>query len=131
MSLVSSYVYADDGKWYQNPSIGVVGEWFLCFDDDDPDELVIFDRSGMGPQEVILKYNLPFKKPRRAGRATRCVVGGAGNLPAQYWWVEITGPIPHKLILVHDGEVTGRIEDQGQGVYHGYSFYKERMSNVK
>jgi len=30
-----------DGKWYQNPIIGEGKDWFICWDDDDPIELVI------------------------------------------------------------------------------------------
>lgn len=45
MSLVPTFVMAVDGKFYENPTLR--GEdsdgarWFLCFDDDDPPELVI------------------------------------------------------------------------------------------
>lgn len=40
MSLVSTYVLADNGLFYKNPTLR--GEdWFICFDDDDPPELVI------------------------------------------------------------------------------------------
>lgn len=127
MSLVSSYVYADEGKWYQNPTLGVVGKWFLCFDDDDPDELVIFERTKfMAPEEVIRDNHLPFIKPRKACRATRCVVGGKGTADAQSWWVKMTAPIPAKLIISYDSIIEGDIKKQGQGVYHGYSFYEEK-----
>jgi len=40
MSLVSTYVRAVDGKLYRDPVFR--GDfWFLCFDDDDPPELVV------------------------------------------------------------------------------------------
>lgn len=40
MSLVPTWVRAVDGLYYKDPLL--VGEnWFLCFDDDDPPELVI------------------------------------------------------------------------------------------
>jgi hypothetical protein len=43
MSLVPTYVLAVDGNYYENPTIA--GEmdghwWHICFDDDDPAELV-------------------------------------------------------------------------------------------
>ena len=42
MSLVSTWVKMADGKWYQNPTIfSKSRNWYLCFDDDDPPELVI------------------------------------------------------------------------------------------
>jgi hypothetical protein len=109
--------------------LGVVCKWFLCFDDDDPDELVIFEKTGakfMAPEEVIRENHLPFIKPRKACRAIRCVIGGKGTAEAQSWWVEMTAPIPSKLIVDHDGIVKGDIKKQGQGVYHGYSFYEEK-----
>jgi len=42
MSLVASYIKCDDGKWYKELVYrSADGDWFLCFDDDDPPELVI------------------------------------------------------------------------------------------
>lgn len=40
MSLVSTWVLFQDGKFYQNPVL-YTEDWFLCFDDEDPPELVI------------------------------------------------------------------------------------------
>ena len=40
MSLVSTYVQSQDDKWYKNPVI-YRNDWFICWDDDDPIELVI------------------------------------------------------------------------------------------
>lgn len=44
MSLVSSFTFCEDGRWYKElvyrDAYG--GKtWFICFDDDDPVELVI------------------------------------------------------------------------------------------
>ncbi len=44
MSLVGTYVLCDDGRWYTNPCWwgSLNGRWwFICFDDDDPPEIVI------------------------------------------------------------------------------------------
>jgi hypothetical protein len=42
MSLVSTYVVMADGKYYQNPVIyDETGDWFICFDDEEPPEFVI------------------------------------------------------------------------------------------
>ena len=43
MSLVPTFVKADNGKWYQNPELEGPG-WFICFDDDDPIELVFMKK---------------------------------------------------------------------------------------
>jgi hypothetical protein len=41
MSLVSTYVRAADGDLYRNPVLAdETNGWYLCFDDDDPPELV-------------------------------------------------------------------------------------------
>ena len=40
MSLVSTWVRMKDGKWYQNPTM-YDDNWYICFDDDDPPELVM------------------------------------------------------------------------------------------
>ena len=42
MSLGPTFVKMADGKWYKNPVLyGNSSQWFLCFDEDDPPELVI------------------------------------------------------------------------------------------
>lgn len=40
MSLVPTYVLADDNEFYKDPTINGI-DFFICFDDDDPPELVI------------------------------------------------------------------------------------------
>lgn len=40
MSLVSTWVQFDDGVFYKNPTMRGQG-WFICFDDDEPPELVM------------------------------------------------------------------------------------------
>ncbi len=40
MSLVATYVRAVDGNFYADPAFRGDG-WFVCFDDDDPPEIVI------------------------------------------------------------------------------------------
>jgi len=44
MSLIPTYVLAEDGVFYKNPCLHGVYEdkiWYICWDDDDPTELVI------------------------------------------------------------------------------------------
>ena len=40
MSLVGILVVADDGRFYREPVL-FGDDWFLCFDDDDPPEIII------------------------------------------------------------------------------------------
>jgi hypothetical protein len=47
MSLVSTYVQSQEGNWYKNPVVKGDG-WFICWDDDEPIELVV--KKGMGLQ---------------------------------------------------------------------------------
>ena len=42
MSLVSTYVQDAEGNWHKNPSLyNDTGNWYLCYDDSDPIELVV------------------------------------------------------------------------------------------
>lgn len=53
MSLVPTYVQSTSGKWYKNPVIEAEdGTWFVCWDDDDPIELVIAE-DGPEPDGAI------------------------------------------------------------------------------
>ncbi|MCK5601730.1 hypothetical protein KAR91_07680, partial [Candidatus Pacearchaeota archaeon] len=72
MSLVSTYVKTTDGKWYQSLVYREEG-WFICFDDDDPIELVIRKSSGIKPEDIDLlkqfpKFRLAFAKANGAYR---------------------------------------------------------------
>ena len=77
MSQVSVHVRAKDGKWYEDPVLfgrrnntkkGRV-LWFICFDDNDPPELVLFDNSEI-PNLQDLGFELFGRefKPRPCGQ---------------------------------------------------------------
>jgi hypothetical protein len=78
MSCVSTWVLARDGKFYKDPVLR--GEdWFLCFDDDDPPELVIKSEKYEQPRKLMqraeeilrelgLNYELISKRPTWSGR---------------------------------------------------------------
>ena len=97
MSFVSAYVRAVDGKLYRDPVVEGDG-WFVCFDDDDPPELVV--KAAMALPE------LPFIK----------IIGGntrsfrdfsddpdASMIEADSYWCKLVKPIP--VPRVHDGVV--------------------------
>ena len=68
MSLVSTYVYATDGKFYKDPTIRGEG-WLICFDDDDPPELVVerelYRKSGKEVfTKILQEQKLNFKMIR-------------------------------------------------------------------
>lgn len=105
MSLVSTYVRAADGKLYKNPSVR--GDfWFVCFDDDEPPELVVmegFDRPFFTWFKVK-KYDKHH--PRRCGRSFN---GEFHDALAYFGKLVDRIPIPEK----HEGTAT---RDQvGQG----------------
>jgi hypothetical protein len=54
MSRASVYVRAVDGRFYKDPIV-VFTEGFVCFDDDDPPELVLWTPLRRGPDEVLEK----------------------------------------------------------------------------
>lgn len=117
MSLSNIYVLADDGRWYINGTIGEAPFWYICFDDDDPAELVIRKQVDpltkkfelfATPTGLITRYKLPFEIPNKpyAGKS-----GGYSRMfpnaqrqfklckPAAAYWLKQTGPIPTKLLL--------------------------------
>jgi len=105
MSLVSTYVRADDGKMYKNPVLEGDG-WFICFDDDDPVELVVADESGIQEPMSFLK-SIGINRPKMMGKGQRCgsrVFKGQFK-PAKCWFFEITENIPATAITRHDGTV--------------------------
>ena len=63
MSLVPNYVKFDDGNWYKNPTLGEGEDWFLCFDDDEDDEIVV-DRKlffkGLTFEKIVEKLGIPI-----------------------------------------------------------------------
>ena len=50
MSLESHYVQSSDGRWWHEPIVRGPG-WFVCWDDDDPIELVV--REEHEPADVV------------------------------------------------------------------------------
>jgi hypothetical protein len=54
MSLVATYVFCEDKKWYKNLSYrDPRGNWFVCFDDDEPVELVIKQEANLDPHNIL------------------------------------------------------------------------------
>ena len=45
-----------DSKWYKNPTIfDETNDWFLCFDDDDPPELVIYQPKQLTKEKRMIR----------------------------------------------------------------------------
>jgi hypothetical protein len=117
MSLVSTWVAAVDGRFYQNPILEGDG-WFVCFDDDDPPELVISKTLQKTPQQVLQDAGIPWRsvdKPRDSGERI---------FKKKWKWAktcffELSNPIPvpQRFDAVSDNPT-------GQGCY--YRFTKVR-----
>lgn len=110
MSLVSTYVQADDGKWYQNPVLKGKG-WFLCYDDDEPIEIVIQAESKI-PRKLddllgeLRKagYELvPMSgRPMRSGRVFGEGIDAIKQADA-YFLRHVRGAMPAAYVAKHDG----------------------------
>ena len=117
MSLVSTYALADNNKWYREPVLSGEG-WFICFDDDDPPELVFRVDANINPYILLREIGLNAKlkgRPRISGRLFNDEFHDAYSL-----WLKIKKPIPAKYITEHDGIITnmpfqGVLYDFGQG----------------
>lgn len=104
MSMVSTYALADDGKWYRNPVLGIRDrDFFICFDDDDPIELVIADHMKLEPEYVIERLGLDAKVRGKPHRAMRYFSGKFYD--ARAWWIDVHKPIPAEFITGHDGKI--------------------------
>lgn len=117
MSLVSTYVRATDGKLYRNPILEGDG-WFICFDDDDPIELVVTMESGIKePTQFLRDMGIhPVKLHKGDVGGMRCFGKTQDFKDAKSWFFEINRRIPEKLITKHDGVVEKN--EVYQGVFY-------------
>lgn len=116
MSMVPTYVKADDGKYYKNPVLGdKENTWFLCFDDNDPPELVIRKSNPAQPEEILKAIGVTGKVRRATRGGLRCFSRQRDpnlNLrPARAWFLVIDAPIPAASITEHDGAFPHPIPD--------------------
>ncbi len=117
MSIGPTLVRADDDNFYINAEIE--GEdFFLCFDEDDPAELVI--KKNERPKddllkrvdEVIAELNIKatiLKENTKEGiESHRCFGPEDKMYPAFAVFLDITKPLPHTIITKHDGIYKGK-----------------------
>lgn len=106
MSIVSTYVYIGGGKFLENPVIQF-DEGFICFDDEEPPEIVI--KKSHAPTRVAAKFlakvlliraRIPYsglRVPSVGG--FRCFCKGIGMEPLLAAWslfFRLSGPVPSK-----------------------------------
>ena len=118
MSLVSTWVRATDGFLYQNPKLHGKG-WFICFDDDDPVELVISNRSKKTPKEIFEKLGMKHTKLIFNGIAGRCFGKGYNFTWSKSWFFEIKNNINPKFISYYEKKVKSS-DNIGQGVFYDF-----------
>ena len=104
MSLVPTYVLAQDGYWYKNPVLGTAS-WFLCYDDDDPIEIVIQEgRHSLHDILALLKSKGYVLEPLDKGQgrtSLRCYGDKKDDnfvRSVAYFVKHIGGAMPQKLI---------------------------------
>jgi len=103
MSLVPTWVKATDGLFYKNPIL--YGEdWYICFDDDDPPELVISNKIPSSKaaltvkaEKILTELGIKFKlhkHPRNSGRMFPPTWKKCTNSLAFFFDLESLMPIP-------------------------------------
>ena len=118
MSIVSAYVALSDGTYARDPMIEGEG-WFICFDDDDPPEIVIRRAKDLDcnarARELLEELGIPHRRlePQRS-RGRRMF--GRAFAPAQSLFFELTGPLPHGLTMSHGGVVE---RPRGDAIVYG------------
>lgn len=117
MSLVSTYVQSREGNWFRNPEIRQP-DWFICWDDDDPIELV-FRPTLIARIEIIAVLDkagwaVELKQFVHGPDVQRLFAGDF--YPAEAWFLEqlVDGP-PEALL---DGKNLGFVQPDMQGVYY-------------
>jgi hypothetical protein len=122
MSLVATYVRADDGNLYNSPILSGNG-WFICFDDDDPVEIVIrgIGKKKLKDKALEILNDLGIKHTRltynQGGKRLFSDDEDDYNFEdARSWFFEIENRIPAQAITKHDGIVS--INDIYQGVIY-------------
>ena len=114
MSLTYTWVLADNGWWYREPTLAdVTNRWFICFDDDDPPEFIVKQpdlpkgsrkQQAMEYVQVLLEsLHIPGASVQgwNEGGGRRCFPGNQ-FYPAIAVWLRLTEPIPSALIVTAD-----------------------------
>lgn len=128
MSLVPTYVQMADTCWYKNPVI-YHDDWFLCFDDDDPPELVFKIESLK--QRIIVKEFAEKILEKNKINADVTRVSDSCQRPYPPEWnsfhqsisvfLKINSPIDLKYLrFVHDGKFQKKEHIPGEYVAYGF-----------
>jgi hypothetical protein len=124
VSITQTWVMADDGMLRRDPVVRgedrITGApYFLCFDDNEPPELVICtagrsvtdEDAQVEAERIVDDLGITAIVGRQVMRATRCFSGDAACGPyrkAVSVWLDILQPLPARLL-------TGRAYPQPRG----------------
>jgi hypothetical protein len=96
MSKVPTYVQAIDGKFYQEPTI--IGEgWFICFDDDDPPELVIEQPIKKAAVEILKSTGIHYTALQKHSKSQREFDGKTKKAISYFFHLHSRIPVPQKF----------------------------------
>lgn len=118
MSLSATWVKATDGYFYEEPVLRGEG-WFVCFDDDDPPELVIEKGLGLNPPATLREANIGFTHLQFSQECGRDFGGQSGDInirDAQSFFFELTAPLDPAFITDFDSKQ----KDKPMGVYYDF-----------
>ena len=144
MSLVPTFAQDEHNLYYKNPLLGDdTNDWFICFDDDDPIELVVcLDVGNQPTHEVYIKieeilktlndkgFQVSLPRSERPSRSHRKRFENRrwGKLvPSASVFLHLEpSPIPSDMVILHDGTFE-ESPASGGPEFHGCScFYKNR-----
>ena len=128
MSQTTNYVRADDGLLYEDPSIRGEREgreWFICFDDDDPPELVVQSINFPSRADAVafaksLLESLGIQATLNNHRTHGRFFGRDGKRSnrAHAWFLTMTGKFPAGLFI----EQGHKPREKWTGVLHQPGF---------
>lgn len=107
MSLVPTYAQAVDGWFYKEPTWRGEG-WFICLDDDDPPELVMYKSLKKLPQDILREAGFVFDETSvefvgESGRLYKDISEGVDFIDSMSYFFHLKGrtPVPTE----HEGKV--------------------------
>lgn len=125
MSQVSTYVKLADGKWYQNPVLKIPNEkfGFICFDDEDPPELVTFNILNGYHSVGKMLEDMGIKARLRSGTmaSQRQRLGGRKFAECATWWLDFVPGSRVDPSWVAERDEVFDTEPSVQGVFMDWS----------
>lgn len=95
MSLGPTFIQAADDLWYREASYRGEG-WFLCFDEDDPPELVVAKGGKLTAEEILEQRGIAYSHLRPHVTGLRCFdwESFGDYRPSRAYFLRITAPPP-------------------------------------